>query len=44
MDINAKRGILYFAIQVSGLVYNDQIVLADLSRDSPFSVAQRSPY
>lgn len=43
MDINAKRGILYFAIKVAGAVYNDQIILADLSRDSPFSVIKGLP-
>lgn len=43
MDINAKRGILYFAIQVNGVVYNDQIILADLSRDSPFSIVTGLP-
>lgn len=43
MDISAKKGILYFAVQINGLVHCDQIILADLSRDSPFSIIKGLP-
>jgi hypothetical protein len=43
MDIDTPRSILVFAIKVAGVTYNDQIILADLGRESPFSIIKGLP-
>lgn len=43
MDIDAPRAILYFAVKINGVNYNDQIILADLSREVPFTTVAGLP-
>lgn len=38
MEIDTKRSQLLFAVKINGLFFNDQIIVIDLSRPSPFTV------
>jgi len=42
-DIDTDRSILYLAVNINAKQYNDQIILADLGRESPFSVVKGLP-
>jgi len=43
MEIDTTQGLLAFAVKINGVTYNDQIILADLSRPSPFTVIKGLP-
>ncbi len=42
-DIDTTRSILFFAVKINGAKYCDQVILADLGKESPFSVITGLP-